>query len=76
MLLVSFLRKSFFLAGGLAGWLADWLCGTNSLDLMYKCILGRLKLKTRIFFLRNQYNKTTFTRDQTLYHSLNITSIK
>lgn len=72
MLLVSFLRKSFFLAGGLAG----WLCGTNSLDLMYKCILGRLKLKTRIFFLRNQYNKTTFTRDQTLCHSLNITSIK
>ena len=41
---------------GVADWLG-WLCGTNSLDLMYKCFLGRLELKTPTFFLRNQYNK-------------------
>ena len=27
---------------------ADWLCGTNSLDLICKCFLGRFELKTPI----------------------------
>ena len=39
------------------GWLAGWLSGTNSLDLVCKCFLGRLELKTTIFFPHNQYNK-------------------
>ena len=42
---------------GLAGWLAGWLCSTNSLYLMCKCFLGCLQLKTPISFLCNQYNK-------------------
>ena len=42
--------------------LAGWLCGTNSLDLVCKCFLGCLELKTLNFFLRNQYNKKAFTR--------------
>ena len=39
------------------GWLAGWLCSTNSLYLMCKCFLGCLQLKTPISFLCNQYNK-------------------
>ena len=42
--------------------LAGWLCGTNSLDLVCKCFLGRIELKTLNFFLRNQYSKKAFTR--------------
>ena len=55
----------------LAGWLAGWLSGTNSLDLVCKCFLGRLELKTTIFFPHNQYNKKeTFTRDRTHFTDL------
>ena len=53
------------------GWLAGWLSGTNSLDLVCKCFLGRLELKTTIFFPHNQYNKKkTFTRDRTHFTDL------
>ena len=38
------------------GTILDWLSGTNSLDLVCKCFLGRLELKTTIFFPHNQYN--------------------
>ena len=31
------------------GTILDWLSGTNSLDLVCKCFLGRLELKTTIF---------------------------
>ena len=46
------------------GWLAGWLCSTNSLYLICKCFLGCLQLKTPISFLCNQYNKKIFTRDR------------
>ena len=39
------------------GTILDWLSGTNSLDLVCKCFLGRLELKTTIFSPHNQYNK-------------------
>ena len=39
------------------GTILDWLSGTNSLDLVCKCFLGRPELKTTIFFPHNQYNK-------------------
>ena len=53
------------------GTILDWLSGTNSLDLVCKCFLGRLELKTTIFFLHNQYNKKkTFTRDRTHFTDL------
>ena len=45
-------------------------CGTNSLDLMWKCFLGRLELRTPLFFLHNQYNKKTFIRDRTHFSNL------
>ena len=45
-------------------------CGTNGLDLMWKCFLGRLELRTPLFFLRNQYNKKTFIRDRTHFSNL------
>ena len=53
------------------GTILDWLSGTNSLDLVCKCFLGRLELKTTIFFPHNQYNKKkTFIRDRTHFTDL------
>ena len=50
------------------GTILDW---PNSLDLVCKCFLGRLELKTTIFFPHNQYNKKkTFTRDRTHFTDL------
>ena len=41
----------FQVLGAILYWLAGWLgSGTNGLDLMCKCFLGRLELKTLIFF--------------------------
>ena len=34
--------------GAILDWLAGWLCGTNSLDLMCKCFHGCLELRTPI----------------------------
>ena len=36
--------------GAILDELTAWLCGTNSLDLMSKCFLGCLELKTPTFF--------------------------
>ena len=61
----------FQVLGTILDWLAGWLSGTNSLDLVCKCFLGRLELKTKIFFPHNQYNKKkTFARDRTHFTDL------
>ena len=56
---------------GMAGWVAGWLCSTNSLDLVCKCFLRRLELKTPIFFFCTISTITkTFTRDRTCFINL------
>ena len=56
---------------GPADWVADWLCGTNSLDLMCKCFHGRLELNTPIFFFcAISTMKKPFTRDRTHFTNL------